>query len=209
VLYDALLHLGYNGDVLVYRAHMSMANGLDECAVSVTIPLDLTEPWMATVIGIEIDGIVDQMTQVALASFCGSRLSDATAMPIVLFSICYQGDPMWKQRLHAVSDPEGPHFHPGMATMAEYVQYSFDLQHTLARTVIQQRLSLAAYDVHISNISHELAQLKNENDLLRGDTVPPSDQDRELAVAYHHLSEADHRWNHTPQLLDVTCEMVD
>jgi hypothetical protein len=29
VLYDALLHLGYNGDVLVYRAHMSMAHGLD------------------------------------------------------------------------------------------------------------------------------------------------------------------------------------
>jgi hypothetical protein len=59
------------------------------------------------------------------------------------------------------------------------------------------RLSLAAYDVHINDISHELAQLKNQNDLLCGGTVPPLDQDRELAVAYHHLSEAEHRWNYT------------
>jgi hypothetical protein len=29
VLYDALLHLDYNGDVLVYRTRMSMAPGLD------------------------------------------------------------------------------------------------------------------------------------------------------------------------------------
>jgi hypothetical protein len=60
-----------------------------------------------------------------------------------------------------------------------------------------------------NDISHELAQLKNENDLLCGGTVPPSDQDLELAVAYHRLSEAKHGWNYTRQQLDVACEMVD
>jgi hypothetical protein len=52
VLYNAL-HLGYNGDDLVYRARMSMTHSMDQCEVSVTIPLSLREPWMATVIGVE------------------------------------------------------------------------------------------------------------------------------------------------------------
>jgi hypothetical protein len=34
---------------------------------------------------------------------------------------------MWRQCLEAVFDPEGPHLHGGMAAMAEYAQYSFDL----------------------------------------------------------------------------------
>jgi hypothetical protein len=56
VLYDSLLHLSYNGEVLVYHAQMSMAHGLDQCEVSVTTPLNLAEPWMSTVIGVELDG---------------------------------------------------------------------------------------------------------------------------------------------------------
>jgi hypothetical protein len=59
VLYDGLLHLRYNGDVLVYRAHMSMANIMEQCEVSVTIPINPIEPWMATVIGIELDDTVE------------------------------------------------------------------------------------------------------------------------------------------------------
>jgi hypothetical protein len=59
VLYDGLLHLGYNGDVPVYRAHMSMANIMEQCEVSVTIPINPIEPWMATVIGIELDDTVE------------------------------------------------------------------------------------------------------------------------------------------------------
>jgi hypothetical protein len=59
VLYDGLLHLRYNGDVSVYRAHMSMANIMEQCEVSVTIPINPIEPWMATVIGIELDDTVE------------------------------------------------------------------------------------------------------------------------------------------------------
>jgi hypothetical protein len=45
-------------------------------------------------------------------------LADTAVMPIVLFPFCYQGYPMWQQHLEAISDPEGPHFHAGMAAMA-------------------------------------------------------------------------------------------
>jgi hypothetical protein len=38
---------------------------------------------------------------------------------------------------------------------------------------------------------------------------PPSDQNCELRVAYHHLSEAEHRWNYTCQQLDLAHEKVD
>jgi hypothetical protein len=58
VLYDILLHLSYNGDVPVYQTRMSMAHGMNECAVSVMIPLNPVEPWMATVIVIELDDTI-------------------------------------------------------------------------------------------------------------------------------------------------------
>jgi hypothetical protein len=96
VLYDELLHLGYNGDVPVYSARMSMAHGLDECTVSVTIPLNPMEPWMATIIIIELDDTIEQTAQVALASLCGNRIADTSVMPITLFLIRYRGDHVWQ-----------------------------------------------------------------------------------------------------------------
>jgi hypothetical protein len=92
VLYDTLLHLGYNVDIPVYRARMSVAHSMEQCKVSVTIPLSLEEPWMATIIGIELDDTVDQMSQVALASLCGSRLTNTAAMSIMPFPVCYLKD---------------------------------------------------------------------------------------------------------------------
>jgi hypothetical protein len=59
VLYDTLLHLRYNGDVPVYRAHMSMAHSMEQCEVSVTIPLNSIEPWMSSVIGVELDDTIE------------------------------------------------------------------------------------------------------------------------------------------------------
>jgi hypothetical protein len=107
VLYDALCQLGYNGDAPVYHGRVSMAHGQDKCEVNVVIPLNIMEPWMATVIGIELDETVEQTEQVALTSLCESRLADTAAMPIALFPIRNQEDPMWKQRLEAVFNPRG------------------------------------------------------------------------------------------------------
>jgi hypothetical protein len=52
VLYDALLHLRYNGDVPIYRARMSMEHSMGQCEVSVMIPIRLEEPWSVTVMGV-------------------------------------------------------------------------------------------------------------------------------------------------------------
>jgi hypothetical protein len=52
-------------------------------------------------------------------------------------------------------------------------------------------------------------QLKCENDLLCGGTVPPLDQDQELKVVYHRLIEAEHAWHYIRQQLDASCELVD
>jgi hypothetical protein len=78
---------------------MSMAHGQGKYEVNVVIPLNPTEPWMATVIGVELDETVEQMAQVTLTSLCESRLTDTVAMSITLFFICNQEDPVWKQRL--------------------------------------------------------------------------------------------------------------
>jgi hypothetical protein len=56
---------------------------------------------------------------------------------------------------------------------------------------MQQRMHLTSYDEHNTAISHKIEQLKHENALLHSGTLPLSDQDRELKVTYHRLSEAD------------------
>jgi hypothetical protein len=96
VLYDALRQLGYDGDTPVYRGRLSMAHGHNKCEVNVMIPLNPMEPWMATVNGVELDETVEQTAQVALTSLCETRLADTTVMPIALFPIRNQEDPMWK-----------------------------------------------------------------------------------------------------------------
>jgi hypothetical protein len=189
VLYDALGQLGYNGDVPIYRGRMSMAYGQDKCEVNVVIPLNPTEPWMATVIGVKLDETVEQTAQVALTSLCESRLADTATMPITLFLIHNQEDPVWKQHLEAVSNPEGPHFHVGMAVLAGYAQHMCNLQARTARTVIQQRLHLGSLEQHVEELRHA-------NTILCSGTPPLSNQDYELQVAYRCLSEAEHGWHY-------------
>jgi hypothetical protein len=65
VLYDALIHLGYDGDAPVYRCRLSMIHGMDQCEVSVMIPLDPTEPWLGFIIYIEPNTDVELMAHLA------------------------------------------------------------------------------------------------------------------------------------------------
>jgi hypothetical protein len=202
VLYDALRQLGYNGDALVYRGRMSLARGQDKCEVNMVIPLNPIEPWMTIVIGVKLDETVEQTAQVTLTSLCESRLTDTAAMPIALFPIHNQEDPVWKQRLEAVSNPEGPHFHAGMAALAGYAHHMFNLQASTGRTVMRQHL-------HSSSLEQHVEELRRADTILRSGTPPPSDQDCELQVAYRRLSEVEHRWHYFHQQLDAAREMLD
>jgi hypothetical protein len=192
VLYDALLYLGYDREVPIYRYRLSMTNGLDICETNVTIPFNQEDPWTETIVGSEPNSTIEQTAHVALTSLCESHITATTTMQ-------NQENPMWKQHLEAVSDLKVPHLSAGMAVMARYMQYLFNLQHNTARTVMQQRMRLTTYDEHNTSISHELEQLKQENALFHSGTLPPSDQDHELKVAYRCLSEAKHVWNYTCQ----------
>jgi hypothetical protein len=202
VLYDALHQLGYNGDTPVCRGRMSMAHSQDKCEVNVVIPLNLTEWWMATVIGIELDETVEQTAQVALTSMCETRLADTTAMPIALFPIRNQDDHVWRQRLDVVSNPEWPHFHASMAALGRYAQHMFNLQASTGRTVMRQHL-------HLSSLEQHIEELRRANAILRSGTPPPSDQDCELQIAYRRLSEAEHGWHYFRQQLDAAHEVLD
>jgi hypothetical protein len=87
VLYDALIHLGYDGDASVYRYRLSMAHGLDRCEVSVTIPFDLMEPSSGSVIGSELDTGIEMMVHITLTSLCEDHLAATTTVPIALLLI--------------------------------------------------------------------------------------------------------------------------
>ncbi len=74
---------------------------------------------------------------------------------------------------------------------------------------MQQRMRLTAYEEHATTTTRELERLRHENAILRSGARPPSEQDRELQEVYHCLSNAEHGWNHTRMLLDITREEVD
>jgi hypothetical protein len=168
MLYDSLLHLDYNGDIPVYRGRMSKAHGQERCEVSMMLPsarqsrgerLSSASSWTRR----------SSMQHTSPSPPCVR----ATAMPIVLFLIREQEEPMWRQRLQNVTDPEGPHSHAGMAAMMKYVHYIFNLQRNTVRTAIQQHLQMTFLEQHVEGLRHE-------NATLRSSTLPPSGQDREL-----------------------------
>jgi hypothetical protein len=87
VLYDTLIHLGYNGDTPVYHCRLSMAHSLDRCKVSMMIPFDPTEPWSGSIIGSEPDTGIEMMAHIALTSLCEDHLAATAALPIALLLI--------------------------------------------------------------------------------------------------------------------------
>jgi hypothetical protein len=97
----------------------------------VTIPFDPAKPWSGAIIGSEPDTGVEMKAHIALTSLCEDCLTTTATLPIVLLLIQDQENPVWQQRLAAVSDLEDPHFHTRMTSLARYVQYLFNLQHNL------------------------------------------------------------------------------
>jgi hypothetical protein len=56
-------------------------------------------------------------------------------------------------------------------------------------TITQKHLHLGSLEQHTEDMRHE-------NAILHIGTLPPSDKDHELQVAYRRLSEAEHRWHY-------------
>jgi hypothetical protein len=96
VLYDTLICLGYDGDAPVYHCRLSTAHGMDQCEVSMTIPVDPMEPWLGSVIGSEPDTGVELMAHIALTSLCEDHLIAIAALPIVFLPIRNHENPVWQ-----------------------------------------------------------------------------------------------------------------
>jgi hypothetical protein len=143
-----------------------MAHGMGQCEVSVMIPFDPTEPWSGSIIGSEPDTGVELMAHIAPTSLCEDHLTATIALPIMLLPIQDQENPVWQQRLEAMSNLKGPHFHAGMTSLAKYVQYLFNLQHNTARIGMQQRTHLTAYKESATAATREIERLRDENAIL-------------------------------------------
>jgi hypothetical protein len=186
-----------------------MAHGLDRCEVSVMIPFEPTEPWSGSIIGSEPDTSIEMMAHIALTSLCKDRLTATIALPIMLLLIQNQENPIWQQCPEAVSDLKGPHLNAGMTSLARYTQYLFNLQHNTSRSGIQHCTRLTAYEESATATAREIGGLRHENAILCSGACPPLEQDRELQEVYHCLSDAEHGWNYTRMLLDITHEEVE
>jgi hypothetical protein len=145
VLYDALICLGYDGDAPVYRCRLFTTHGTDQCEVCMMIPFDPIESWSGSIIGSEPNTDIQLMVHMALTSLCEDCLAATAALPIALLPIQDQENPIWQQRLEAVSNLMGPHLHTRMTSLVRYAQYLFNLQHNTAMTDMQQRTRLMAY----------------------------------------------------------------
>jgi predicted RNase H-like nuclease (RuvC/YqgF family) len=74
---------------------------------------------------------------------------------------------------------------------------------------MQQHTRLLAYEESATAATGEIERLRHENAIFRSGVCPLSEQDRELKEVYRHLSNAEHGWNHTCLLLDITREEVE
>jgi uncharacterized protein YueI len=74
---------------------------------------------------------------------------------------------------------------------------------------MQQRTHLTSYRESTIAATREIERLRHENAILRISARLPLEQDRELQEVYHYLSNADHGWNHTRMLLNITREEVE
>jgi hypothetical protein len=63
--------------------------------------------------------------------------------------------------------------------------------------------------LHSSLLEQHVEELRRANAILRSGASPPSDQDRELQVAYCRLSKAEHGWHYFYQQLDAAREVLD
>jgi hypothetical protein len=141
----------------------------------VVIPFDPAKPWSGSVISSEHDTGVEMMAHIALTSLCEDRLTATAALPIVLLPIRDQLNPLWQQRLVAVSDLEGHHFHVGMTSLARYTQYLFNPRHNTITTGMLQRTRLTAYKESATAASREIRRLGHENAILCSGACPPSE----------------------------------
>jgi hypothetical protein len=87
VLWDALIHLSYDGVVPLYRCRSFQGHGLNIYEVKVKIHLNPTASWKGSIIGSEHDDAIEKMAHIALTSLCERSLIATAAMPIVLFTI--------------------------------------------------------------------------------------------------------------------------
>jgi hypothetical protein len=66
-----------------------------------------------------------------------------------------------------------------------------------------------AYKESATATTREIERLRHENAILRSGARPPLEGDRELQEVYRCLSNAEHGWNHTRMLLNITREQVE
>jgi hypothetical protein len=74
---------------------------------------------------------------------------------------------------------------------------------------MQQHTRLMVYEESAAATASEVERLRYENAIRYSGAHPPSKQDRELQDAYHRFSDAEHGWNYTRMLLDITHEEVE
>jgi hypothetical protein len=85
----------------------------------------------------------------------------------------------------------------------------FNLQHNIARTARQQHMCLTAYKESATATTYKIERMRHENAILHSGARPPSELDRKLHEVYYRLSGAEHGWNYTHILLDISHEEVD
>ncbi len=74
---------------------------------------------------------------------------------------------------------------------------------------MQQRMHLTAYKESATAATREIERLRHENAILHSGARPSSEQDHELKEVYRRLSNAEHGWNYTRMLLNITHDEVE
>jgi hypothetical protein len=68
VLLYALVQLGYDESIPIYRCHPFQAHGLNYSEVWVEIPVDIMAPWTGAIIGGDMYDAIENMVHVQLTA---------------------------------------------------------------------------------------------------------------------------------------------
>jgi hypothetical protein len=135
LLLDTLVRIGYDGPIPDYCCRPYQKHGLRCCEVQVEIPVNPEAPFTGTVIGGDLDKVVERMAHLALTTMCEQRLPEMVGLAILLYLIRDQAKPERQQRLKRVCDITHELFHAGWAQMAKYARYMFNLHLEITRIV--------------------------------------------------------------------------
>jgi hypothetical protein len=166
LLRDVLHRFGYTG-FSAYRGRPYRQFRLGHSNVHVDIPAHPTDPtmtaWFTTARGDDLDDTIERAAHQALTEFCERHLPILGDTAIALLPVRKEGNPVWSERVTAISDPEFLTHHAGWTLTARYAQLVSSLLQEVTATGAHLRVRLEECADQVKAKNHVVKDIQKGN----------------------------------------------